>query len=77
MPGELDEDDYHRQSRIADELERAHPSWMILFGGYSRAFWAFPLFGPRDAYFADRDPRKLERRMTEAELEYQNARRAP
>ena len=47
--------------------EQAHPSWMVLFGEYSRMFWAFPLFGPGGVYFADRDPRELDRRMTEAE----------
>jgi hypothetical protein len=77
MPGEPDDDEYGRQQRlIAEELERARPSWIVLFGGYSRGFWAFPLFGPGGAYFAHRDPRELERRMIEAELEYENATRA-
>jgi hypothetical protein len=49
---------------------------MVLFGGYSRGFWAFPLFGPGGAYFAHRDPGELERSMIEAEREYQNATRA-
>jgi hypothetical protein len=43
---------------------------MVLFGGYSRGFWAFPLFGPGGVYFAHRDPRELERRMIEAEQNY-------
>ena len=68
MPGELDDDEYGRQQRrIADQLQQAHPSWMVLFGEYSRMFWAFPLFGPGNVYFADRDPHELDRRMTEAE----------
>ena len=78
MPGEPDDNEHGRQQRrIAEELEQAHLSWMVLFGGYSRGFWAFPLFGPGGVYFAHRDPRELERRMIEAELDYQNARRAP
>ena len=77
MSGEPDDGEYGRhQRRIADELERAHPSWMVLFGGYSRGFWAFALFGPGGAYFGHRDPRELERRMIEAEMKYQNATRA-
>lgn len=77
MSGEPDDGEYGRQQRrIADELERAHPSWMVLFGGYSRGFWAFALFGLGGAYFGHRDPRELERRMIEAEMEYQNATRA-
>jgi hypothetical protein len=77
MPGEPDDDEHGRpQRRIAEVLERAHPLWMVLFGGYSRGFWAFPLFGPGGAYFAHRDPGELERRMIEAEREYQNATRA-
>lgn len=74
MSGEPDDGEYGRQQRrIADELERAHPSWMVLFGGYSRGFWAFALFGPGGAYFGHRDPRELERRMIEAETKHQNA----
>jgi hypothetical protein len=77
MPGEPDDDEHGRPQRlIAAELERAHPSWMVLFGGYSRGFWAFPLFGPGGVYVGHRDPRELERRMIEAEREYQNATRA-
>jgi len=77
MFGEPDDDEYgQQQHRIAQELERAHPSWMVLFGGYSRGFWAFALFGLGGAYFGHRDPRELERRMIEAEMEYQNATRA-
>jgi len=50
---------------------------MVLWGGYSQGFWAFPLFGPGGTYFAHRDPRELERRMIDAERDYRNARRTP
>ena len=76
MSGESDDEYGRQQHHIAEELERAHPSWMVLFGGYSQGFWAFPLFGPGGVYFAHRDPRELQRRMIEAEREYQNATRA-
>lgn len=68
MPSELDDDENDRQQRrIADQLQQTHPSWVVLFGEYSRMFWAFPLFGPGGVYFADRDPRELDRRMAQAE----------
>jgi hypothetical protein len=41
MTGELGGDEHGgQQRRIAEELERAHPAWMVLWGGYSRGFWA-------------------------------------
>jgi hypothetical protein len=76
MPGDLD-DEYGRQRRVAEELEGAHPAWMIVWGGYSRGFWAFPLFGPGGFYLAHRDRRELERLMNAAERDYRDARRAP
>jgi len=77
MPDELDEGEYGgEQRRIADQLQQAHPSWMVLFGEYSRMFWAFPLFGPGSVYFADHDPSELDRRMTEAEPGGRDARGA-
>lgn len=45
-----------------------------MWGSYSRMFWAFPLFGPRGAFFAASDPHQLEHRMAYAEMEYRNAR---
>jgi hypothetical protein len=78
MPGEPADDEYGRQQRrIAEELERVHPAWMILWGGYSQGFWAFPLFGPGGLYLAHRDPPELERLMNAAERHYRDARRAP
>jgi hypothetical protein len=73
---ELDDDDDDRQQhRIADDLQQAHPSWMVLFGSYSRMFWAFPLFGPGSGFFDAADPRELERRMNAAEMQHRNRRR--
>lgn len=72
---ELDDDDYDRvQHRIAEDVQQAHPSWMVLFGVCSRMFWAFPLFGPGGGFFAAADTRELERRMNAAETRYRNRR---
>ena len=46
------------------------PGWMVVFGSYSRMFWAFPPFGPRGGYFAAADPGHLERRIRAAETGY-------
>lgn len=72
---ELDDDDYGRQQRrIAEDINQAHPSWMVLFGVCSRIFWAFPLFGPGGTYFSAANPRELEHRMSAAETQYRNRR---
>ena len=46
MSGEPDDGGTNGTGRIADELERARPSWMVLFGGYSRGFRALAVVGP-------------------------------
>jgi|ERR1035437_816236 hypothetical protein len=33
-------DDQERQ--VAAEIEQSHPHWVVLWGCYSRLFWAFP-----------------------------------
>jgi hypothetical protein len=73
MPGELGDDERGRRQRVAEELERAHPAWMVVWGGYSGGFWAFALFGPGGIIVAHRDPRELERLMTAAERDYRDA----
>jgi hypothetical protein len=35
-------DDQERQ--VAAEIEQSHPHWVVLWGYYSRLFWAFPYF---------------------------------
>jgi hypothetical protein len=35
-------DDQERQ--VAAEIEQSHPQWAVLWGCYSRSFWAFPCF---------------------------------
>ncbi len=72
---ELDDDDDDRQRRIAEDIDQAHPSWMVMYGVCSRTFWAFPLFGPGGGFFAARDPQEIERQMKAAETQYRNRRR--
>jgi hypothetical protein len=33
-----------QQRRDAAEIERSRPGWMVMWGCYSRLFWAFPRF---------------------------------
>jgi hypothetical protein len=35
---EHDEDGNSHQRDVADQMQRAHPGWMIVFGSYSRMF---------------------------------------
>jgi len=35
-------DDQERQ--VAAEIEQSHPHWAVIWGCYSRRFWAFPYF---------------------------------
>ncbi len=28
----------------ATRVQRGHPAWLVLYGAYSRQFWAFPTF---------------------------------
>jgi hypothetical protein len=67
---EHDDDDNGRQRDVADQMQRAHPGWMVVFGSYSRMFWAFPPFGPRGGYFAAADSGDPERRIRAAETSY-------
>jgi hypothetical protein len=43
---------------------------MVMFGCYSRRFWACPLFeAPPGSYFGEADPGVLAARMREAETD--------
>jgi hypothetical protein len=72
---ERHDDDDARQGDVADQMQRAHPGWMVVFGSYSRMFWAFPPSAPRGGYFAAADPGDLERRIRAAETGYLRTRR--
>jgi hypothetical protein len=32
------------ERRSAAEIEQSHPHWVVMWGCYSRLFWAFPRF---------------------------------
>lgn len=32
---------------IAEEINQSRPQWLVLYGCYSRLFWAYPLFDMR------------------------------
>jgi hypothetical protein len=63
----LDSEDSHRQA--AKDLEAQRPGWIVVWGVYSRRYWAFPLFNvpPRTILHAT-DPRDLATRMVHVEL---------
>lgn len=70
---ELNDDDNDRR-RIAEEIDQAHPHWMVMYGISSRMFWAFKLFG-HGGFLAAGSRHELEHRMDAAEKEHWNRRR--
>ena len=71
-------DDQQRQ--IAGEIEQSRPSWLVMWGCYSRLFWAFPRCNApkgtilsasnRDRLLADLDSVQVEHRAAARELVY-------
>ncbi|HYZ53772.1 MAG TPA: hypothetical protein VE733_09795 [Streptosporangiaceae bacterium] len=63
-----DQDAGLRLSQIIGQLRQRHPDWMIMYGAYSRMFWAYPLFTSLPGnYVSAADPGDLDRRMSAAE----------
>ncbi len=61
-----DWDDPQRQ--VVGSLRQRHPGWMIVYGRYSRMYWAFPKFTVFPGnYFGATDPSELDQRMLTAE----------
>jgi hypothetical protein len=57
-----------RYRQMVENLRQRHPDWMIMYGGYSQMFWAFPLFTSRPGHFVGTaDPAELDRLMRAAE----------
>ena len=51
-------DDWER--RTAAQIERSHPHWMVVWGCYSRMYWAFPRFPvPKGTIARSGDPERL------------------
>jgi len=64
-----DRDDAELRNRqLAESLRQRHPGWMIMYGIYSRMFWAFPLFTTVPGrYLGAADPAELDRELSAAE----------
>lgn len=64
---------YDPQSRrAAVQIQLRHPNWLILWGPYSREFWAFPLFAeaPPKSFLHAADGQILVSQMAQAEREF-------
>jgi hypothetical protein len=60
-----------RERAAASEIERRHPGWMVIWGCYSRMFWAFPCFQvPQGTIVSARDPESLLADMRRVETEF-------
>jgi hypothetical protein len=61
---------------IAQRLEHQNPSWIVLYGTYSKEFVAFPRFtAPRGTIVATRDASALPSRLRS--IEEQAGQQAP
>jgi hypothetical protein len=70
-----DQDAELRQRQIIERLRQRYPGWMIMYGTYSRMFWAYPLFTTLPGnYVGASDPGELDRRMREAEASLRDTR---
>jgi hypothetical protein len=57
--------------QIAREIEQNHPSWLVMWGCYSRLFWAFPRFNvPRGTIVSAPEPDRLFAEMQSVEDEH-------
>jgi hypothetical protein len=53
---------------MAQRLEHENPSWIVLYGAYSKEFVAFPRFtAPSGTIVATGDPAALPSRLRQAE----------
>jgi hypothetical protein len=60
--------DMAEMRRMAGQLEEENPSWIVVFGVYTREFVAFPRFDvPRGTVIAARYPHALPPRMRRIE----------
>jgi hypothetical protein len=61
-------DDQQRQ--VASEIERSRRLWLVMWGCYTRLFWAFPLFEvPRGTIVSAPDRERLLTAMQTVEVE--------
>jgi hypothetical protein len=53
---------------IAEEIQQLRPGWLVIFGCYSRLWWAYPLFAVRRRVILSADnPETLIARMDAAD----------
>ena len=49
---------------IAQRIGRDFPQWLVIWGTYSRVYWAYPTFPvPRGTILHSNDPGELTRQM--------------
>jgi hypothetical protein len=70
-----DDDQEHsidaQERYTAREIERSHPQWMVMWGCYTRLFWAFPRFRvPSGTIVSARGDKGLLTDMREVEIEF-------
>ncbi len=59
-----------QKRRVAAEIELSHPNWVVLWGCYTRLFWAFPHFlAPQGTIVSAPGPDRLLADMHSVELE--------
>jgi hypothetical protein len=64
-----DEEDQRRAN--ADELQRDHPRWFVLYGTYTQQYVAFPLFAaPPGTVLSHTQPGELVRQLQKAEARF-------
>jgi hypothetical protein len=65
------DDAEQRQRQVVAGLRQRHPDWMVMYGVYTRLFWAYPLFTTVPGnYVSAPDPAELDRLMTATEANF-------
>jgi hypothetical protein len=68
-----------RERQVAAEIEQSHPHWAVIWGCYSRRFWAFPYFqAPQGTIVSapDRDRLLADMHSIELKVSIKRAERA-
>jgi hypothetical protein len=64
--------------QIAFEIDQSHPHWLVMWGCYSRLFWAFPIFqAPKGTIVSAPNPEMLLAGMRGVEVEMSASQRVP
>jgi len=58
-----DRTDGGEQLRIAEELRRGNPDFIVMWGIFSRKYWA--RYTLTEGWIGDQDPREMQRQMDE------------